>query len=105
MLYISQTTAETLRKHLANRRRPDSPYLFAGRYGPLTARTLRYRLCMYGERCDVPVTPHRLRHTFGRPFGCLVNISLDMARYQERASSPWRFGVPSNSGLVSFQGT
>ena len=41
----------------------------------------------------------------GRPFGRLVNASLDVTRYQERVSSPWRLRVPSHSGLVSFQGT
>jgi site-specific recombinase XerD len=81
MLYISQTTTETLRKHLANRRRPKSPYLFAGRHGPLTARTVRYRLCMYGERCDVPVTPHRLRHTFASQMLSAGMSILSLQRY------------------------
>jgi hypothetical protein len=48
---------------------------------------------------------HTLSHTMGRPFGRLVNISLDMTRHQRRVSSPWRSSVPSHSGLVSFQGT
>jgi len=42
---------------------------------------------------------------FGRPFGRLVNISLDMTRHQGWVSSSWRFRVPSRPGLVSFQGT
>ena len=50
-------------------------------------------------------TVHTLRHSYGRPFGRLVNISLDMARHQRRVSSPWRPRVPSCSGPVSFQGT
>jgi hypothetical protein len=41
----------------------------------------------------------------GRPFGCLVNISLDMIRHQGWISSPWRFWEPSPPRLVSFQGT
>ena len=51
------------------------------------------------------VTPHILRHTFGRPFGRLVNVSSDTARHQGCASSPWQSKKPSNLGLVSFQGT
>jgi integrase len=59
-----------------------------------------------GERAKVKdVNIHKFRHTFGRPLGRLVNISLDMARYQERVSSPWRSRKAKHSGLVSFQGT
>ena len=51
------------------------------------------------------VSPHTFRHSFGRPFGRLINASKDAARCQERVFSPWRFNVPSHVGLVSFQGT
>ena len=81
MLYISQTTAESIREHLANRRRPDSPYLFAGRRGPLTARNIRDRLRVHGERCDVPVTPHRLRHTFASQMLAAGMSILSLQRY------------------------
>jgi len=81
MLYISQTTAESIREHLANRRRPDSPYLFAGRHGPLTARNIRDRLRVHGERCDVPVTPHRLRHTFASQMLAAGMSILSLQRY------------------------
>ncbi len=50
-------------------------------------------------------SPHTFRHSFGRPFGRLVNTSMDVTRYLERVFSPWRLGEPSNSRLVSFQGT
>ena len=50
-------------------------------------------------------TVHTLRHSYGRPFGRLINASLDAIRCQRRISSPWRFNVPSHVGLVSFQGT
>jgi hypothetical protein len=98
MIYISETTAAALAEHFAKRRRPNSPYVFTGRHGLLDLRSIHDRLRRYGEQCDVPVSPHRLRHTFGRPFGRLVNISLDMARCQERVSSPWRFRGPSTLG-------
>jgi hypothetical protein len=49
--------------------------------------------------------PNQLWSWDGRPFGRLVNISLDMTHHQGWVSSPWRFRAPSSSGLVSFQGT
>ncbi len=52
-----------------------------------------------------PVSCHTFRHSFGRPFGRLINASLDAIRHQRRISSPWRFNVPSHVELVSFQGT
>ena len=30
----------------------------------MTTRTLQRRLAYYGKQCEVPVTAHRLRHTF-----------------------------------------
>jgi len=64
MIYISETAAAALGEHLANRRHPDSPYVFTGRHGPLDLRSITHRFRRYAEQCDVPVTPHRLRHTF-----------------------------------------
>jgi integrase/recombinase XerD len=64
MIYISETAAAALSEHFANRRRPDSPYVFAGRHGPMGPRSINYRFVVYREQCGVPVTPHRLRHTF-----------------------------------------
>ena len=64
MIYISETAAAALGEHLANRRRADSPYVFAGRKGPLDPRSVSDRFRRYREQCGVPVTPHRLRHTF-----------------------------------------
>jgi site-specific recombinase XerD len=81
MLYISQTTTASLREYLADRRRPDSPYLFDGRKGPLTARNIRARMRGYGERCGVPVTPHRLRHTFASQMLAAGMSVLSLQRY------------------------
>ena len=64
MIYISETTAAALSEHFASRRRPNSLYVFAGRHGPMGPRSINYRFLGYREQCDVPVTPHRLRHTF-----------------------------------------
>jgi site-specific recombinase XerD len=81
MLYISQATAEALREHFEIRRRPDSPYAFAGRHGPLTTRNIRDRVEMYGRQCDVPVTPHRLRHTFASQMLAAGMSIVSLQRY------------------------
>ena len=64
MIYISETAAAALGEHLANRRHPDSPYVFTGRHGPLDLRSITHRFQGYAKRFDIPVTAHRLRHTF-----------------------------------------
>ena len=64
MIYISETAAAALGEHLATRRHRDSPYVFAGRHGPLDARSIAERFRRYREQCGVVVTPHRLRHSF-----------------------------------------
>lgn len=43
---------------------PGGDYLFPGRSGPVTARTVQVRLGELGRLAGVEVTPHRLRHTF-----------------------------------------
>jgi hypothetical protein len=63
------------------------------------------RYARHAQLDEETVSPHILRHTFGRPFGRLVNTSQDVARWQERAFSPWRPREPRRSGLVSVQGT
>ena len=57
-------------------------------------------LCLY-----LTQNLHHLHANCGRPFGRLINASPDATCYQEQVFSPWRFREPSNSGLVSFQGT
>ena len=49
--------------------------------------------------------PNQVWSTDGRPFGRLINTSLDVTHHQGWVSSPWRFRGPSYSELVSFQGT
>ena len=64
MVYISDTTALALQQHLAIRPDPDSVHVFPTQRGVMTPRTLQRRLVHYGGLCDVPITAHRLRHTF-----------------------------------------
>ena len=49
------------------------------------------------------VTDHVVRHTFGRPFGHLVNVLLNVISGQGWGSSPWQTRESSISGLVSIK--
>ena len=71
----------------------------------LSVSGVQFRLKQYCHQAGVQLSCHQLRHTFGRPFGRLINASMDAIRHQRRISSPWRFNVPSHVELVSFQGT
>jgi integrase/recombinase XerD len=64
MVYISDTAAMALQQHLAIRSDPDSVHVFQTQRGVMTPRTLQRRLVHYRGLCDVPITAHRLRHTF-----------------------------------------
>ena len=64
VVYMSDTTALYLQQHLAIRSDQGAVHLFPTRRGIMTPRTLQRRLVDYGQQCNVPVTAHRLRHTF-----------------------------------------
>jgi site-specific recombinase XerD len=112
---LPQSTLDMLRHYWSTHRHPT--WLFPGRppagtplsaaIKPVCSRTVQCAFDAALEEAGIqkPATVHTLRHSYGRPFGRLVNISLDMARHQRRVSSPWRFRAPSSSGLVSFRGT
>jgi site-specific recombinase XerD len=108
VVFFGSAAKQGLWRYLATRpgARQDDP-LFATREGAAMQRTgLRLLIFRIGTRVGVPdAGVHRFRHTLGRPFGRLVNTSLDVARPQGRAFSPWRSGKPSCAGPVSFQGT
>jgi site-specific recombinase XerD len=95
-----------LQEWLRERPEREAEILFLNQRGqPLRPNGIEWLLKQYGQAIDLPITPHQLRHTFGRPFGRLVNTLMDVIRYLERIFSPWRPGEPSNSRLVSLQGT
>ena len=65
IVYISDSVALALQQYLAIREDHDAIPLFLTKGGGImTTRTLQRRLTHYGEQCNVPVTAHRLRHTF-----------------------------------------
>ena len=81
MIYISEATAGALAEHFAKRRRPNSPYVFTGRHGPLDFRSIHDRLGRYGDLCDVHVSPHRLRHTFASQMLAAGMSIVSLQRY------------------------
>lgn len=65
MAYISDTVAFILQQYLAIREQKNAVPLFPTSGGKsMTTRSLQRRLTHYGQLCNVPVTAHRLRHTF-----------------------------------------
>lgn len=64
LVYMSDTTVQALRHHLAIRTKSSSAYLFPTHSGHLKRGGLWKRFRIYGQQCSVPVTPQRLRHTF-----------------------------------------
>jgi site-specific recombinase XerD len=64
VVYLGQPAIEALEVYLAQVRGPaPSEHVFVYRQRPLTRTYCRHRLCTYGERCGLHVTPHQLRHT------------------------------------------
>ena len=104
-VYLTERVVEAIEQYLEVRGPALSDHLFIYRHKPLSKDYVRGRLKTAGKRLGFKVTPHMLRHTFGRPFGRLVNASQDATRDQKRVFSPWRLSRPSPVGSVSFQGT
>ena len=108
---LPEATLEQLRWYWGRHR--NSVWIFPRRTEGLVAKEpmdasgvqKAFRAALKESRVNKAANVHSLRHSYGRPFGRLVNASLDAIRHQRRISSPWRFNVPSHVGLVSFQGT
>lgn len=64
LVYMSDTTVNTLRHYLAIQPKSISAYLFPTHSGHLKRGGLWKRIRLYSQQCNVPVTPQRLRHTF-----------------------------------------
>jgi site-specific recombinase XerD len=107
LIPLNYKACQALDAYLKIRPEVDHEALFVTKFKePMSPRAIQYRVQKYFIEAGIKgASVHTLRHTMGRPFGRLVNISLDMTRNQRRVSSPWRSSVSSHSGLVSFQGT
>jgi site-specific recombinase XerD len=91
MVLLTAEAEAVVQAWLTVRPSSDQPYIFLNERGqPLQPNGVLWLLHRYGEQVGLEVTPHQLRHTFGRPFGRLVNTSVDVTRYLERVFSPWR---------------
>lgn len=64
VIYMSQVVLAALRAHLASSSDKVTSYVFEIDERAMHVRTVQRRLNIYGRRCGVKVSPHRLRHTF-----------------------------------------
>jgi integrase/recombinase XerD len=64
IVYMSDAVALALQQYLALLDAPNPIHVFPTNRGIMTPRTLQRRLVHIGQQCKVPVTAHRLRHTF-----------------------------------------
>jgi site-specific recombinase XerC len=77
-VYLTDVALQALKSYLAVRGVEQAGGFVFVRHGkPLQKNFLSGRLKAIGRQVEVSVTPHRLRHTFGRSLGRLVNASED----------------------------
>jgi integrase/recombinase XerD len=62
VVYLSPPTVDAIQTYLA-KRKDSSEYLFTRHHEPLSNRYCQSRLKTLGEKVNVKVTPHQLRHT------------------------------------------
>jgi site-specific recombinase XerC len=63
---LNNTARHVLRAWLAVRGESDTERLFIGKRGALQPNAIQRSLAEYGRRAQVELTPHTLRHTFGK---------------------------------------
>ncbi|NHN34698.1 tyrosine-type recombinase/integrase [Paenibacillus sp. S3N08] len=64
-LPINKDVRKALTRYLENRLKSESEYLFIGQRGAFERNAVNLILNKYGDRVNVKVTPHMLRHTLG----------------------------------------
>jgi site-specific recombinase XerD len=89
MVPLNADARRALQTYLSNRPAADHRYVFVGQRGePLQQSGVQRLVGEYARKAGLKnCTPHTLRHSFGRPCGRLVNISMDVTRYLERVFS------------------
>jgi site-specific recombinase XerD len=85
IVFISKDAAVALACYLKERPITQERQIFLaekGRYRdkPISARAMQKRIEFYAEKCGVPVTCHRLRHTMATQ---LLNANADLVSIQE----------------------
>lgn len=76
---LSQATITALRAYLTVRGTAQTDHLFLFREQEIKPDLVRHRLRRYGEKAQVDVSPHRLRHTLATR---LVNVGMDVVSIQ-----------------------
>ncbi|HVN53755.1 MAG TPA: tyrosine-type recombinase/integrase [Anaerolineaceae bacterium] len=72
-VYLSPQAERALREYLKARPKVACDFVFLGYHlHGLSTTAIHLRLMRYREEADSRLTAHRLRHSFGRPFGRLV---------------------------------
>jgi site-specific recombinase XerD len=72
-VYLSPQAERALRNYLAQRPSLASDFVFLSyQLHGLSTTAIHKRLMRYRAQAEIHLTAHRLRHTFGRPFGRLV---------------------------------
>jgi site-specific recombinase XerC len=106
VLPLNNTVRKSLQAWFDMRPETDQQKVFISQRGAIKTRAVQTLLVDLGKNARISkMTPHMARHTFGRPFGRLVNASRDATRWQKRVFSPWQGNAPRSVVLVSFQGT
>lgn len=76
---LSEAILTTLRAYLTVRGAAQTDHLFIFREQPIRPDLVQRRLRRYGEKTQVEVSPHRLRHTLATR---LVNVGMDITSIQ-----------------------
>jgi site-specific recombinase XerD len=64
VIYVSKAARDALRAHFDFSSDRAMKYVFENDGHPLSSRAIQRSLNLYGRRCGIHVSPHRLRHTF-----------------------------------------
>ena len=79
-------------------------YRILEEYGEVRERRNQLQHPVYSKPELLATAPNQVWSWDGRPFGRLINTSLDVTHRQGWVSSPWRFRGPSYSGWSASRG-
>jgi site-specific recombinase XerD len=79
VIYMSETAVDAVRTHLENSTEKITSYVFETNGHAMLPHIIQRRLKMYGKRCGVQVSPHRLRHTFASQ---MLNVGMPITSLQ-----------------------
>jgi site-specific recombinase XerD len=86
-VYLSPQAERVLREYLAVRPAVSSDFVFLSyQLKGLSTTAIHLRLMRYRERCAIPITAHRLRHSFAND---LVNADVPVTSIQKLMGHRW----------------